>query len=247
MNATVVSSVPVFSPDRLPPPGAFAEGVIIPVDKPLGWTSADVVRKVKFVVQRYAGLRKLKVGHAGTLDPLATGVLLVCTGKATRLAEGLQAAEKEYVAEMRLGATTPSFDMETAVDARYPCAHVTRAMAEAALRGLVGRQEQLPPAFSAKMVDGRRAYEWARAGREVAMRTATVTVYDAELLAFRLPVVTARIVCGRGTYIRALARDFGQALQSGAFLTALLRTRSGHFNDKESITIENFLTFFTGI
>ncbi|MDR2362226.1 MAG: tRNA pseudouridine(55) synthase TruB [Prevotellaceae bacterium] len=247
MKATAGSTISVFSLDNPPTLNAFSEGVVIPVDKPLGWTSADVVRKVKFVLQRKTGNKNLKVGHAGTLDPLATGVLLLCTGKATKQVETLQSEEKEYVAEIEVGATTPSFDLEKEIDVRYPCEHVTREMAAAVLQQFIGAQEQVPPVFSAKMVDGKRAYKWARAGRDAAMKPAVITIYETTLLAFQWPKITVRIVCSKGTYIRAFARDFGLVLQSGAHLTALRRTRSGKFSELNTITIENFLTFFTGI
>ncbi|MDR3134390.1 MAG: hypothetical protein LBU42_10310, partial [Prevotellaceae bacterium] len=172
------SHITVFSVNAPPPPEAFAEGVIIPVDKPLGWTSADVVRKIKFALQRKLNQKKLKVGHAGTLDPLATGVLLVCTGKATKQADILQAEEKEYIAEITVGATTPSFDLEREIDARYPFAHITKAMLEAALETFTGTQEQLPPVFSAKMLDGKRAYKFAHAGQDVVMKPSIITVHE---------------------------------------------------------------------
>ncbi|MDR0729490.1 MAG: tRNA pseudouridine(55) synthase TruB [Prevotellaceae bacterium] len=247
MKATAGTAISVFSLDNPPSLDAFAEGVIIPVDKPLGWTSADVVRKVKFVLQRKIGNKNLKVGHAGTLDPLATGVLLLCTGKATKQVEALQAEEKEYIAEIEVGATTPSFDLEKDIDVRYPSEHITKEMAAGALLSFVGEQEQIPPVFSAKTVNGKRAYKWARAGQNAVMKPAVITIYETELLAFQWPKITVRIVCSKGTYIRAFARDFGLALQSGAHLTALRRTRSGKFSELKTITIENFLTFFTEI
>jgi tRNA pseudouridine55 synthase len=243
MNNTNVQETIYFSTSAPPPPDAFAEGVIIPIDKPLGWTSADVVRKIKFALQRKTGNKNLKVGHAGTLDPLATGVLLVCVGKATKQAEALQAETKEYVAEIEVGATTPSFDLEKAVDARYPYEHITQEMTVAALQQMTGAQEQVPPIFSAKLVDGKRAYELARAGKEAVMKPAGIIIYETELLSFRLPEITVRIVCSKGTYIRAFARDLGVALQSGAHLTALHRTRSGKFNSLNIISIEIFLKF----
>ncbi|MDR2802394.1 MAG: tRNA pseudouridine(55) synthase TruB [Prevotellaceae bacterium] len=222
---------------------AFAEGVIIPVDKPLGWTSADVVRKIKFALQRKTSQKKLKVGHAGTLDPLATGVLLVCTGKATKQANALQAENKEYIAEIEVGATTPSFDLEREIDARYPFAHITKAMVEAALRTFIGTQEQIPPVFSAKMLDGKRAYKFAHAGQDAVMKPSVITIYEMELLSFELPKLTVRIVCSKGTYIRAVARDLGAALQSGAHLSNLRRTRSGKFNIQTIISLDGFEKF----
>ena len=237
----------VFSLLHPPLPDAFTEGVIIPVDKPLGWTSADVVRKIKFALQRKTNQKKLKVGHAGTLDPLATGILLVCTGNATKQVDILQAGEKEYIAEIEAGATTPSFDMEREIDARYPFAHITKAMVEAALKTFTGTQEQIPPVFSAKMLDGKRAYKFAHAGQDAVMKPSVITIYEMELISFDLPKFTVRIVCSKGTYIRALARDLGCALQSGAHLTNLRRTRSGKFNIQTIISLKDFENFLLDI
>jgi tRNA pseudouridine55 synthase len=215
----------------------FEAGCILPVDKPYGWTSADVVRRLK-VFLRWAGHRKIKIGHAGTLDPLATGVLLVCIGRATKQVDALQAGEKEYVARIELGATTPSFDLEHPVDERYPWEHITRAAAEAAVAGLVGEQEQVPPAYSAKLIDGKRAYQYARAGEPVEMKRARITVHDARLLDFTPPSLVVSIRCGKGTYIRSIARDLGAELGSGAHLTGLRRTRSGEFRAENCLSLE---------
>ncbi|MDR2358709.1 MAG: tRNA pseudouridine(55) synthase TruB [Prevotellaceae bacterium] len=242
-----ITNATVFSFNYPPSPDAFAEGVIIPIDKPLGWTSADVVRKIKFALQRKTNQKKLKVGHAGTLDPLATGVLLVCTGKATKQAATLQAEEKEYIAEIAVGATTPSFDLERTIDARYPFAHITKAMVEAALKTFTGTQEQIPPVFSAKMLGGKRAYKFAHAGQDAVMQPSVITIYEMELISFDLPKFTVRIVCSKGTYIRALARDLGVALQSGAHLTNLRRTRSGKFNIQTVISLNDFEKFLLDI
>lgn len=242
-----ITNATVFSFNSPPLPDAFAEGVIIPVDKPLGWTSADVVRKIKFALQRKTNRKKLKVGHAGTLDPLATGVLLVCTGKATKQSGALQAEEKEYIAEITVGATTPSFDLERDIDARYPFTHITKAMVEAALKTFTGTQEQIPPVFSAKMLDGKRAYKFAHAGQDAVMKPSVITIYEMELISFDLPKFTVRIVCSKGTYIRALARDLGSALQSGAHLTNLRRTRSGKFNIRAVIALCDFEKFLLDI
>jgi tRNA pseudouridine55 synthase len=206
----------------------FAAGVFLVVDKPLGWTSSDVVRKVKFSLRKL-GHRNVKVGHTGTLDPLATGILAICIGRATKQAEALQAEEKEYVAGVMLGATTPSFDMEHEVDAVYPWEHITCEAVREALCALTGERTQVPPVYSAKKIDGQRAYEYAREGTEVKMREATVNIYELELLECDLPRITARIRCSKGTYIRSLAREIGEALGSGAYLTSLCRTRSGSF------------------
>ena len=214
----------------------FAEGYVLPIDKPLGWTSSDVVRKIK-VMMRRLGHRTIKVGHAGTLDPLATGILIVCLGRATKQAEALQAQPKEYLTTLALGATTPSFDMEHPVDRTFPYEHITRQMLEEALRTMEGEQMQLPPVYSAKSIDGKRAYEYARQGTEVEMRRAPVTVYGMRLESFEPPRATLRIRCSKGTYIRSIARDLGEKLGSGAYLTALCRTRSGDFTLEDAYTL----------
>ncbi len=218
----------------------FEEGYIAVLDKPLQWTSADVVRKVKFALRRL-GYRRIKVGHAGTLDPLATGVLLVCIGRATKMVDALQAEEKEYVADVMLGATTPSYDLEHPVDRTYPWEHITREAVEEALRSLTGERLQEPPLFSAKKVEGTRAYEMARAGEEVTLRKALITIYELELLACELPRIRIRVRCSKGTYIRSLAREIGEALQSGGHLTSLRRTRSGGFTAEKASSLDDFL------
>lgn len=197
------------------------------MDKPLGWTSFDAVKRLRSELVRRTGIRKFKVGHAGTLDPLATGVMIICTGRATKRIDELQLGVKEYVAELALGATTPSFDLETKVDATYPTGHITRELVEDALTRFVGTIEQVPPSFSACKVDGRRAYKSARQGIEVDLKPKTLVVDEIELLKFTPESITIRVVCSKGTYIRALARDIGRALGSGAHLTALRRTRVG--------------------
>lgn len=218
----------------------FEEGYIAVLDKPLEWTSADVVRKIKYAL-RHLGYRRIKVGHAGTLDPLATGVLLVCIGRATKMVDALQAEEKEYVADVMLGATTPSYDLEHPVDRTYPWEHITREAVEEALRSLTGERLQEPPLFSAKKVEGTRAYEMARAGEEVTLRKALVTIYELELLACELPRIRIRVRCSKGTYIRSLAREIGEALQSGGHLTSLRRTRSGGFTAEKASSLDDFL------
>ncbi len=218
----------------------FEEGYIAVVDKPLEWTSTDVVRKVKFTLRKL-GYRKIKVGHAGTLDPLATGILLVCIGRATKLADALQAEEKEYVADVMLGATTPSFDLEHPVDRTYPYEHITREAVIEALAALTGERLQEPPLFSAKKIDGTRAYELARAGEEVEMRKALIHIYEMELMEYDLPCIRIRVRCSKGTYIRALAREIGEALHSGAHLTSLRRIRSGGFTTEQAWELEKFL------
>jgi tRNA pseudouridine55 synthase len=218
----------------------YPGGVVLPIDKPYRWTSADVVRKVKFVAQKHFHKRNIKVGHAGTLDPLATGVLLVCLGKATKQAEALQAEQKEYIASIELGATTPCFDLEKEIDCRYPYEHITREMVEGILPKFIGEQDQIPPVFSAKLIDGTRAYEMARAGEEVVMKPARITIYDLEIMEFELPKLVLRVKCSKGTYIRSLARDVGEALQSGGHLTDLIRTRIGEYRIDNCIKPEAF-------
>ncbi len=222
---------------ELGPETNFKEGVVIVIDKPLKWTSSDVVRKIKFMVAKL-GDRKIKVGHAGTLDPLATGVLIICVGKATKQVESLQAQEKEYVADIMLGATTPSYDLEHPVDCTYPWEHITREQVEEALKGLCGERLQEPPVYSAKMIDGKRAYDYARNGEEVQMRQALINIYEMELLSCELPQISIRVRCSKGTYIRSLAREIGEALHSGAHLTSLRRTRSGGFLADEAYTMD---------
>lgn len=216
-------------------------GEIIGIDKPYGWTSFDAVKRLRGAIQRRLHLKKFKVGHAGTLDPLATGVLVVCTGRATRKIELLQHGSKEYVATIMLGATTPSFDLETEIDARYPWEHVTREMVEQSLPAFTGRIMQVPPVFSAVKVEGRRAYKFARAGAEVTLKPKELVIEELELLDCDLPSVTLRIVCGKGTYIRALARDLGAFLSSGAHLTSLRRTRVGGIRIENCLTIDQAL------
>lgn len=209
-------------------------------DKPYEWTSFGLVAKVRYLLCKRLGVKKLKVGHAGTLDPLATGVLLVCTGKATKRIEELQAHTKEYVATLRLGATTPSFDLEKPVDAEYPTEHITREMVEETLNRFVGTIEQVPPVFSACKVNGSRAYDLARKGEEVELKAKTLVIDEMELLRCELPEIVIRVVCSKGTYIRALARDIGVALQSGAHLTALHRTRIGAVRVEDCLKLDDF-------
>lgn len=206
------------------------EGEIFVVDKPLGWSSFHVVKKLRGALTsrlRRFGVRKLKVGHAGTLDPLASGVMIVCTGKATKQIDELQAGVKEYIAEIKLGATTPSFDLETAIDAVFPTGHITRELVKEVLRKFTGRIDQIPPSYSACKIDGHRAYKMARKGVEVELHPKTLVIDEVELLDFSPEQITIRVVCSKGTYIRALARDIGAALGSGGHLTALRRTRVG--------------------
>ena len=218
----------------------FPEGYVAVIDKPYEWTSADVVRKIKFQLRK-CGYPKIKIGHAGTLDPLATGILLVCIGRATKQVEALQTEEKEYVAELMLGATTPSGDMEHEVDNTYPTEHITREMVEEALKSLTGEREQLPPLYSAKKVQGVRAYEFARAGEEIELKKALINIYELELVEYDMPRIKIRVRCSKGTYIRSLAFEIGEAINSGAYLTSLRRTRSGGFTVEKSHTLDDFM------
>ena len=218
----------------------FKEGEVLYFDKPLTWTSFAVVNKVRYHLCRKLGVKKLKVGHAGTLDPLATGVMILCTGKATKRIEELQAHTKEYVATLMLGATTPSYDLEKEIDATYPTEHITRELVEETLKKFIGSIEQVPPAFSACMVDGKRAYDLARKGEEVNLKAKTLVIDEIELLECELPVIKIRVVCSKGTYIRALARDIGQALDSGAHLIGLIRTRVGEVKLEHCMQVEGF-------
>lgn len=220
----------------------FIEGEILCFDKPLRWTSFDVVSKIRRQLTRRLGIKKLKVGHAGTLDPLATGVMVVCTGRATKRIEELQAHVKEYVATLQFGATTPSFDLEKPVDQTYPTAHITEPLVREVLTRFLGRIEQVPPAFSACKVDGHRAYDLARRGKEVELKPKVLVIDEIELLGFDPEAMqaTIRVVCSKGTYIRALARDIGQALESGAHLIALRRTRVGDNRVEDCLKVEDF-------
>ena len=221
------------------------EGEIFYIDKPLKWTSFEVVKKVRARLRKRLDIKSLRVGHAGTLDPLATGVLTICTGRATKRIEELQAGVKEYIAHVRLGETTPSFDLETQVDATYPWQHITREQVETVLQEqFTGTIEQVPPAFSACKIDGKPAYKLARKGREVEIRAKTLVIDEIELVECGLPQepsLVIRVVCSKGTYIRALARDIGQALGSGAHLTALRRTRIGDIRVEDCQSVEQLL------
>lgn len=218
----------------------FIDGEILSFDKPLTWTSFDLVNKVRYLIKRQLNVKKFKIGHAGTLDPLATGVLIVCTGKATKRIEELQYKTKEYVATLKLGATTPSFDLEKEIDATYPTEHITRELVEETLTRFKGEIWQVPPTYSAVKVNGKRAYDYARKGAEVELKPKLLVIDEIELLDCQLPEITIRVVCSKGTYIRALARDIGLALNSGAHLTALRRTRIGDIRVEDCLSIEQF-------
>lgn len=216
----------------------FITGEIIGINKPLKWTSFDAVKRVRGAIQRRLNVKKFKVGHAGTLDPLATGVLIVCTGRATREIERLQNGTKEYIATLRLGATTPSFDLETEIDATYPWEHITLEKVAEILPAFTGHIMQVPPVYSAVKVEGKRAYKYARKGAEVELKAKPLVIEELELLPSELPEIRLRIVCSKGTYIRALTRDIGRALGSGAYLSQLQRTRVGSVSLSDCLTIE---------
>lgn len=217
----------------------FLAGETILVDKPYGWTSFDVVKRIRGVMLRRMGVKKMKVGHAGTLDPLATGVMIVVSGKSTKLIEQLQSGVKEYIATIALGATTPSYDLETEIDARYPTTHISRELVGEVLAKFTGRIEQVPPAFSACKIDGKRAYKMARKGDAVELKPKILVIDEIELLEYSPESITIRVVCSKGTYIRALARDIGAALGSGGHLTALRRTRVGDVTIDRCLSLDD--------
>lgn len=219
----------------------FQQGEILLFDKELEWTSFDLVQKVRNKLCRALGIKKLKVGHAGTLDPKATGLMILCTGKATKQIESLQAEEKEYIATLKLGATTPSFDLETEEDAQYPTEHINQTKIEEVLKQFTGEQLQVPPVFSAVKVDGKRAYTHARKGQDVKLNAKLIRIPHIELIRFEGSQLVIRVVCSKGTYIRALARDIGEALNSGAYLTGLKRTKIGKFDVEEAMSIDFFV------
>ncbi len=217
--------------------GDFKEGALIIVNKPLEWTSFDVVNKVRGAIRRVLNVKKIKVGHAGTLDPLATGIVVLCTGKYTKRIEEFQAEEKEYITTLKLGATTPSFDAEKEEDATFPYEHITEDYIREVLPQFTGLIEQVPPMYSAVKINGKRAYRYARSGKEVELKAKQVEVKEIELLKFEGRFLHLRIVCGKGTYIRSIARDLGFAMDSGAYLTELTRTRVGHFTLEDSSSV----------
>jgi tRNA pseudouridine55 synthase len=223
--------------------GNYPDGIIISLDKPYGWTSSDAVRKIKFKAQRFFKEKNIKVGHAGTLDPLATGILLICLGKATKMAEQLQSQEKEYIAEITFGSTTPSFDLEKEIDHHYPYEHIDIESVRSIIPRFLGEIDQIPPVFSAKLIDGSRSYHLARAGIEKELKPSRVNIYELEPVSYDSPVLTLHVKCSKGTYIRSLARDFGTSLNSGAHLTALVRSSSGGFKVKNSISMDDLDKF----
>ncbi|UJH89923.1 tRNA pseudouridine(55) synthase TruB [Antarcticibacterium sp. 1MA-6-2] len=224
----------VFTPDD------FKEGQILLFDKPLGWTSFQLVNKVRWLIRQSCKIKKIKVGHAGTLDPLATGLLIICTGKFTKRIEELQGQEKEYTGTFTLGATTPSYDLETEIDKEYPVDHLINEKLHQATSNFIGEIDQVPPVFSALKKDGKRLYEYARSGEEVEVKSRKVVIHDFEITANRLPEIDFLTVCSKGTYIRSLANDFGKAVGSGAHLSSLRRTKIGDFKVEDAFDIEGF-------
>ncbi len=219
----------------------FAAGKLLLIDKPLHWTSFDAVSKVKSLLKHKLGLKKIKVGHAGTLDPLASGLLIICTGKMTRQIDVYQAQEKEYTGTFFIGATTPSSDLETKPDQTYPTEHISRDLMEETIKeNFTGTLQQVPSLFSAKKIEGKRAYEHARAGNQIELKANEIIIHDYEITRFELPEADFRVVCSKGTYIRSLARDLGRQLQSGAYLKTLRRTRIGDISVEQAISIEDF-------
>ena len=218
----------------------FLSGEIILIDKPLEWTSLQVVNKIRWIIKSTYGIKKIKVGHAGTLDPLATGLLIICTGKMTKSIEQFMGQEKEYTGTFTLGATTPSYDLETPINMEFPINHIDEEMLQATLSKFIGTIDQQPPVFSALKKDGKRLYEYAREGTQVEVPHRKVNIHDFNLTQIDLPNVDFRVSCSKGTYIRSLANDFGKALNSGAYVTGLRRTRIGDFNIEKALSIEGF-------
>jgi tRNA pseudouridine55 synthase len=222
----------------------FAQGATILVDKPLHWTSFDAVNKLRWNLRKRLGVKKLKVGHAGTLDPLATGLLIICIGKHTKLIEGIMSDEKTYTGTILLGKTTPSFDLETAYDAEFQLDHITPELMEEVRLSFLGEQDQVPPLFSAKLIDGKRAYDIARAGKTVEMKANRITISDFQIDTTNFPEIRFEITCSKGTYIRSIASDFGKRLNSGATLIELRRTKSGSYLVENARSVEDWITIF---
>ena len=219
----------------------YQSGQVLLIDKPLHWTSFQVVNKLRWEIKQAFKLKKIKVGHAGTLDPLASGLLVICTGKMTKEIDSFQAQIKEYTGTIVLGSTTPSFDLETEIDATFPINHITEALIKETTKQFIGEIQQFPPVFSAIKKDGKRLYEFARAGEDVEIKARTVSISEFEITNIDGLNIDFRVVCSKGTYIRSLANDFGKALQSGAYLSALRRTKIGDFDVKTAKSIESFI------
>jgi len=218
----------------------FQDGALLLIDKPLKWSSFDVVKKVKSILRYKIGLKKIKVGHGGTLDPLATGLMIIGIGKATKQLNTLQNEDKEYIADIFLGATTPSYDLETEINNNFETNHITKELIKEKLNEFIGEYDQVPPLFSAKRINGKRAYELARSGSEIELKSVKITFHEIEILDFNMPNVIIRVKCSKGTYIRSLANDIGKEINSGAYLAGLKRISSGNFNIKDALEIESF-------
>jgi tRNA pseudouridine55 synthase len=221
----------------------FIQGTVILIDKPIDWTSFDIVKKIKALLRHSLGIKKIKVGHAGTLDPLASGLLVICTGKMTKEVENFQNLEKEYTGTFHIGTTTPSADLETLPDGYFPTEHINEVLIDQTRKQFLGEIQQVPPLFSAKKINGERAYEHARRGENTELRANKVRIDEFEITRVQLPEIGFRVVCSKGTYIRALARDFGLALRSGAYLKELRRTRIGHLKVEDSWHPDEFANF----
>ena len=221
----------------------FERGEVLLFDKPLYWTSFDLVNKVRIMIRNATGVKKIKVGHAGTLDPLASGLVILCTGKATKKIDDLIGQDKEYITTLQLGKTTPSFDLETETDKEFPVDHITEDLIRNTLGSFLGEQQQIPPMHSAKYIDGKRAYEYARKGVEKELKPVTIFFRELEIISCNIPEVTIRMLCSKGTYVRSFARDFGTALGSGCHLSALSRISSGSFRLSEAYTLEKFQVY----
>ena len=221
----------------------FETGQVLLFNKPLNWTSFDLVNKVRIMIRSHFGLKKIKTGHAGTLDPLATGLLILSTGSATKRIDEFMGLEKEYTATIHLGATTPSFDLETGVNEYFETSHISEELVRDALNRFTGEQDQVPPLHSAKFIDGKRAYEYARKGNDMKLDPVKVFIREIELISFNLPDIRVRMVCSKGTYIRSFARDLGLALGSGAYLSELTRTAIGSYRVEDAMDLEKFRLF----
>jgi tRNA pseudouridine55 synthase len=219
------------------------EGQILLFDKPLYWTSFDLVNKIRIIIRDTLGIKKIKVGHAGTLDPLACGLMIICTGKATKKIDEFRDLDKEYIATIHLGETTPSFDLETEVDKQYATDHINKEMVQNVLKRFLGEQRQIPPLYSAKFIDGKRAYEFARKGVDKKLEPVKVNFKDLELIDYKIPELKIRLLCSKGTYVRSFARDLGEALGSGAYLSFLQRSAIGPYKLNQTFNLESFQLF----
>ncbi|ASB49095.1 tRNA pseudouridine(55) synthase TruB [Alkalitalea saponilacus] len=235
-----MENIRVFNPEESYSAEDFKDGIVLLIDKPLTWSSFDVVNKIRILFRIHLGIRKIKVGHAGTLDPLATGLLILCTGKATKQIPLFTGMDKEYVAHVKFGATRPSYDLETEIDEEHDCSHVSEAQIKEVLKDFLGKQLQTPPLFSAIKVNGQRAYEHARKGKDVVMSQREIEIHEAELISFNESEAVIRILCSKGTYIRSFAHDLGKSLNTGAYLSGLVRTASGSFRNEKAISPQEF-------